>query len=95
MPVRPLRLSAIPFALLAASSLLGCNGAETPLAPGYPPRPHGTEEGDVFGYFEGDGYRAEEGSRALASEGSFSSLDMLDVKNTGPSHVLLHLAAMW
>ncbi|MEQ9321411.1 MAG: hypothetical protein RIF41_19765 [Polyangiaceae bacterium] len=86
-------MARLPLLLVLLSST-GCSDA-VPVPDGYPPRPHGTEVGDVFGYFTAMGYRAEPGATALASSAAFEPVDMLDVKESGPSHVLMHLAAMW
>jgi len=79
---------------LALLTITGC--AEDIAVPdGYPSGDYGTDIGDVFGYFAGQAYAVEPGNTALASQSDFASLDMLDVQSRGPSHVLMHLAAMW
>ncbi|MEM9692704.1 MAG: hypothetical protein AAGA56_09175 [Myxococcota bacterium] len=76
--------------------LVSCGGDDDVAVPAdYPSGPYGTEVGEVFTYFEAEAFRVDEGQTDLANTGSLEPLTMLDVKNAGPSHVLLHLAAMW
>jgi hypothetical protein len=81
--------------LIMLASLASACASERALPDGYPPRPHGTEVGDVFGYFPAMGYLGPEGQAELVSGQPYEAVTMLDVKNAGPSHVLMHLAAMW
>jgi hypothetical protein len=60
----------------------------------YPEPPYGTNVGEVFAFVDFEGYM-NPAAMGLASMQSFYPASMADNQSSGPTHVLMHLAAMW
>ena len=88
----PRDAAATPASLDAASDAVDAAEDAGRLPPGYPAGHHGTQVGDTLPFLRWEGYVAERLDGGLVSDGPLASYSSDDMRRSGKSLALLHVA---